>query len=779
MIQKFLDLGWVLIPIKPRSKSPRCLKWNRRESAIKSIDDLLPGEGVGLAHAYSGTMCVDIDNFKVASAFLAGHKVDLRALCMAEDAVCIESGVKGRGKLLYKMPKGLVLPSKRLHINGDVYLEFLCASHAGYTLQNVLPPSIHPDTNQAYKWTGHGSFENLPTIPESLLSVWQSLLPQRPVRSKEFKSVETNDVLDALNVIPADISRDEWIRIGMALHHASVSNGDSSLFDVWNDWSATAKTKYPGEEKLWKQWSSFDMDDENPVTLGTLFDIAGKHGYTRPAPDVSHLFAKPVDIFDKFKTPMPDPLIDLWPQELRDMAMHISGSIGCDPLVSLYAGLSAVCAVVNSGTDLIVTKGFSVPPILWLMTIGDPADKKTPGARPMLKILNELEKEDRPRYSQKILEWEAHEAFYAATKKDFLRAASSPQCNNVAIDVPTLQPRPEPLRLVVKDVTSQKLVRLAADNPAGLLCHLDEMASWVKKMTDKGSAEDRSAWVVAYEGDSYTMDRVGSGTISCDRFAVSIYGNIQPDVLRRNCDALSADGLLQRFIPACLRPSQSRLGVPVENPKIEQAYEMMIRRIYATEAQSYYLSPDSYAVYRDFQGHYEQRKKDERMVGTDNTFMTAYGKIEGTCARLILLFHIMEKPHQQRIEVDTVKRVTQLVKSFIIPSLKYALIEITGLRNVVVWVAEKIIQDGDNQRITLADLRRGAMLYFKNLHSGQIEDMLLVAVKQLEDASWLTRLDDGKKERLGYAEWAINPELEELTKQRRERISEAHQRINM
>lgn len=779
MIEKFLELGWGLIAIKPRSKSPRSLGWNRRENLIKSVDDLLPGEGVGLAHAYSGTMCVDIDNFKVAAAFLAGQNVDLKALCMADDAVCIESGVKGRGKLLYKMPDGLVLPSKRVHINGEVCVEFLCASHAGYTLQNVLPPSIHPKTNQPYKWTGNGSFEKLPYIPDSILMAWQSLLPQRSSKPKTIQSVETDDLLDALNCIPSDIGRDEWIRIGMALHYASTSNGDSSLFDVWNDWSSTSKSKYPGEDQLWKQWSSFDMEDDNPVTLGTLFDLAMKHGYVRPAPDIAHLFKKPIDIFDKFTTPMPDPLVHLWPKPLQDMALHVSSCIGSDPQVSLFAGLAAVCAVIKSGTNLTVTHGFTVPPILWLMTIGDPADKKTPAARPMLKILNELEKDDRPRYNQKILEWEAHEAFYAASKKDFLRTAGQTQMNEVVIDVPTLPPRPEPLRLVVKDVTSQKLVRLAADNDNGLLCHLDEMASWVKKMTDKGSGEDRSAWVVAYEGDSYVMDRVGSGNIACDRFAVSIYGNIQPEVLRRNCDALSADGLLQRFIPACLRPNYSKLGQPIENQEVEQAYELMIRRIYATEQQSYFLPFEAYALYRDFQGQYEQRKKDERTIGTDNMFMTAYGKIEGTCARLILLFHIMENPHNPSVDISIVKRVIELVRLFIIPSLKYALIEITGLRNVVVWVAEKVIQNGESDRITLTELRRGATLYFKNLHSGQIEDMLLVAIKQLEDASWLTRLDDGKKERLGVAEWAINPDLGELTKQRRERIAEAHKRIGV
>lgn len=779
MIDSYLALGWGLIPIKPNSKVPRRLGWNKRENLIKTQDDLLPGEGIALAHAYSGTMCVDIDHFKNASTFLAKYHVDIKALCLTDDAVCIESGVKGRGKLLYKMPDGLILPSKQVGVDGSVCLEFLCASHAGFTLKNILPPSIHPETNQPYRWSGKGSYTALPTIPAELLSVWQSLLPQKLKMVKhDANQSDTTNVADALKLIPADIARNEWIRIGMALHYASQTNGDASLFDLWDTWSATTPKKYPGRHALMSQWSSFDMTDDDPVTLGTLFDIAREHGYVRPAPDVSALFSKPVDITDKFKTPMPDPIMELWPTKLADMANHVADCIGCDPLVPLYAGMAAVCAVADARSSLEIAPGFVVPPILWLMTVGEPADKKTPGARPMLKVLSALEATDRPIYARRLLEWEAHEAFYAGAKKDFIRNSEHTSPNDVAINVPTLPPRPEPLRLVVKDITSQKLVRLSADNPRGFLCHLDEMASWVKKITDKAGGEDRSAWVVAYEGDSYVMDRVGTGNVSCDNFSVSMFGNIQPEVLRRCADALSADGLLQRYVPACLRPTKTKLGTPKENVTIEGEYDALIRRIHAEDGRAYKLSSEAYAVYRAFQGEYEQRKNDERLLGTDNMFMTAFGKIEGTCARLILLFHIIENPYKLIVEASVVERVVRIVKEFVIPSLKYTLIEMTGVKSVLMWTADKVASMADKEFIGLQDMRRAAATYFRGMFPNQLEDMLIVAMKQLETAEWVVRMDDGKKEHVGIAQWAINPELATLTAERRERIKQADKRVN-
>jgi hypothetical protein len=39
--------------------------------------------------------------------------------------------------------------------------------------------------------------------------------------------------------------------------------------------------------------------------------------------------------------------------------------------------------------------------------------------------------------------------------------------------------------------------------PQGTLCYLDEMVSWVDKIVDKNSNEDRAAWLMGYNSDQY------------------------------------------------------------------------------------------------------------------------------------------------------------------------------------------------------------------------------------------------------------------------------------
>ena len=151
--------------------------------------------------------------------------------------------------------------------------------------------------------------------------------------------------------------------------------------------------------------------------------------------------------------------------------------------------------------------------------------------------------------------FEVQEVRYNSAKKALFDAAASPEAllnNTVMPTLPAEPTRPVKCRITVSDITSQKLVRHCADRPRGVLCALDEMASWAGKLVDPRSGEDKSAWTVAYGGHRYEMDRVGAGTILAEDYSVAIFGNIQPRVLRESMSALAKDGLIQRFIPGLL-----------------------------------------------------------------------------------------------------------------------------------------------------------------------------------------------------------------------------------
>jgi len=108
-------------------------------------------------------------------------------------------------------------------------------------------------------------------------------------------------------------------------------------------------------------------------------------------------------------------------------------------------------------------------------------------------------------------------------------------------------------RFHTNDVTVEKLGELLRDNPHGMLVLRDELAGWLRALDKTGREGDREFFLEGWNGTgSYTVDRIGRGTIHIPSLTLSLFGGIQPGKLQ----ALVAsaihggcgdDGLLQRF----------------------------------------------------------------------------------------------------------------------------------------------------------------------------------------------------------------------------------------
>jgi len=150
-----------------RGKKPFQDKWEQNPVTDLNLFD---HNGIGLIHGLSGTCTLDIDNIEHTQ--IALEAVGLNLAELMRDGVRIESGRLNRSKLIYKAPVGIELkrhalnwPSELNTKESDVIFEL-----RGGLTQDVLPPSIHPDTNKPYVWVGDWS--NIPELPPELLNIW-------------------------------------------------------------------------------------------------------------------------------------------------------------------------------------------------------------------------------------------------------------------------------------------------------------------------------------------------------------------------------------------------------------------------------------------------------------------------------------------------------------------------------------------------------------------------------------------------------------------------------
>ena len=171
---EYAAAGFKLCRIAIGSKGPKYENWQNKPISVDQVSH----EGLGLIHALSGTCAIDLDHYESAVAWMENHRIDLPALLADDDAVRINSGRPNRGKLVYRLPKGIkpLVTAQVKTSEGSMMIEFRCAASNGKGCQDVLPPTIHPETGKAYEWAGAGDFNNLPDLPQDLLKVWQDLL---------------------------------------------------------------------------------------------------------------------------------------------------------------------------------------------------------------------------------------------------------------------------------------------------------------------------------------------------------------------------------------------------------------------------------------------------------------------------------------------------------------------------------------------------------------------------------------------------------------------------
>lgn len=342
ILADYCRAGWYLIEIPPGRKGPVIDRWQHKDMCISDPDvaEWMHGN-VGLAHAYSQTCALDIDQLEPAAEWFKGRGIDLAALLNAPDAVMIESR-PGRSKLLYRVSKPL--PSFKITDGKRAIFELRCGSGNGLTVQDVLPPSIHPDTGKPYAWKYNSAgshWSKLPPLPPALAALWATFIRPAPAkqtpRTTDAAPASIEKLRATLSLWDPDCSYDEWIMIGMALHYET--KGSDHGLGLWNEWSARATgrasdggPKYKGLATLEFHWRSFRHDHATPKTLASLRKET----------------AAGADEFPDLTKPQPAPERAVVPsQAKRDMAEEIIRGLSKTKLGKYEAKISNVTAVLG------------------------------------------------------------------------------------------------------------------------------------------------------------------------------------------------------------------------------------------------------------------------------------------------------------------------------------------------------------------------------------------------------------------------------------------------
>ncbi len=163
-------LGLGLVHIPRGTKGPRTKDWQK--NPVTTLEHARKvwahGGGVGLVH--KDTCALDVDHKGHAEQAFAALGHDLNNLLERPGPK-----IKGKNGLkpLYRLPEGVTFSRKALIWRPSGEKPVTVFELRGEGGQDVLPPTVHPETGKPYEWMPHPpeSREDIPLLPDELLEM--------------------------------------------------------------------------------------------------------------------------------------------------------------------------------------------------------------------------------------------------------------------------------------------------------------------------------------------------------------------------------------------------------------------------------------------------------------------------------------------------------------------------------------------------------------------------------------------------------------------------------
>jgi hypothetical protein len=443
---------------------------------------------------------------------------------------------------------------------------------------------------------------------------------------------------------------------------------------------------------------------------------------------------------------VPDFPLTVLPQGLQDYVSEQSTLIGCDQATMAMCALTAISGAIHHRFAIKMMRNgdWFEHPRLWTLLVGPASYRKTPPINAVTKPIEDIQAASQKKFTA------AMEEYKGLSKNEKEKAD---------------EPKPPP-RWLSTDATPEKMAELLARSAKGILYKRDEFSGFVGSL-DKyggksGSNADRAFFLKAYDGGSYTRDRVGdrnpvNSEIFVENLSISMLGGIQPDKLAE-MKGLTSDGLLQRFTPVMMRAPNLPQDVP---SSAQEDFDELINKLVNLPPKTLSFSDEALAVVAALRARlHELGQASEGMaIG----FPSFVGKLAGIAGRLAVILHVVKHVDAadipDRIDVDVAKAVQTLVLDFILPHAIEFYQSAEGAGGERLRAIASFILTSGKDTVTARDLIRGVRA-LRGMSVRDIQD----AVSPLVAGGWLEPVSNAPDNRA----WNVTPTVAEQFKKQRQ-----------
>jgi hypothetical protein len=407
-------LRLALVPIPPGRKAPLGERWNKPGGYIADVEEAhrrwegLPDHGIGVVLSASGLCSIDVDSPDHAVPVLGDLGIDLDA----EAAPTIQ-GNPTRFRTMFRAPPGIALSRKTLSWPAKAAGEkpiTVFELRAG-DIQDILPPTLHPQTGRPYTWLVPPSNE-FPPLPEALLELWANWDSYR----RELEGL-CPWAKRGFNPEPAprgDGSRPDVIAAFNRAHpveemleaHAYTRRGKRWLSPTSSSGLAGVTVLDDGR-RVYSHHASDPLSDGHAHDSFDIFRIMDHAGDTRSAVKAAAekfgIGAKSKGVVSEGAEEWPDPQplsvkvepepypLDALPKTIQAAVKEVQGFIKAPVSLVASSALAAVSLANQSYIDVRRANKLEGPTGLFSLTIADSGERKTTSDGFFMSAIREYE----------------------------------------------------------------------------------------------------------------------------------------------------------------------------------------------------------------------------------------------------------------------------------------------------------------------------------------------------------------------------------------------------
>jgi hypothetical protein len=377
---------------------------------------------------------------------------------------------------------------------------------------------------------------------------------------------------------------------------------------------------------------------------------------------------------------------DLLPGALGAFCRALAAATETPIELALLTILSSTAACVAGHVVVQPEQGYIEPLNLWTLAALEPGNRKTAVLSQATEPLRQWESDQaalmKPQIERANLEHEITEERIKALKHQACKAGSGELpmlMEAIQTERASLPPMPKAQRLLVNDVTSEKLALLLAENDERLCLASDE-GGIIGTIGGRysGKVSNLDIWLQAYSGAPVRVDRISREPLILHAPVLSVVLSPQPAVVKTMPAEFLQRGFLDRFILAMpISPVGYRSLEPHPIPlRVKEDYAAQLYRLLAFESDRredgqriphvVVLSQEAWQAWKAFSRAIEKSMR----PGGSLEFIKGWGaKLAGNLARVAGVLHLAntpgDRPWEQPMSNETMVAAIRLMTGLI------------------------------------------------------------------------------------------------------------------